>query len=72
MAQPGPHTAHPAVFMSDTPPEEIANMNDASRGIVMVMRAMQTETGEALRERITEEFTPELLFNRGTAHFPSL
>lgn len=65
-------SAHAAVFMSDIPADEISAMNDTARGLVMTLRGMKTETGDELCKRISDELTPELMFNRGTAPFPSL
>lgn len=65
-------SGHSAVFMEDTPVEEITAMNDTARGFVMSIRGMRTETGEELRSRISDEITPEMMFNKGTAPFPSL
>lgn len=69
MSSPAPSRT---VFMEDTPTNEISAMNDTARGFVMIIRVMHNETGEKLRQRISEELSPEMMFNRGTAPFPSL
>lgn len=69
MSEPTPSLT---VFMEDTPANEITAMNDTARGFVMSIRAMHSEKGEQLRKRISDELTPEMMFNRGTAPFPSL
>lgn len=58
--------------MDITPAADISSMNGTAQGLVMTICAMSTETGQELHERISDELTAEMMFNKGTAPFPSL
>lgn len=58
--------------MDSIPAAEISAMNDTTRELVMTLWTIWTETEESLRERIADTLSPEMMFNKGTAPFPSI
>lgn len=51
---------------------KIGAMNETARGRIMVFRCVEKKREEELRARIEEDLSPEMMFNCGTALFPSL
>lgn len=65
-------STRPEQFLQHATQAELVGMNDTTRGIVISLGTVGTETGDALRELITDLLSPEVLLNKGTAQFPSL
>lgn len=67
-----PSTQSLEAIMASNSEFPIASIIQTAQGLILNLRKIGSQTGEKLRELITDSISPEILFSKETSPHPSL